>query len=340
MKRSTIFILVILSLCIIAPIIYICLVARDVKNNMGNIKEWVSEYIDVDESSASYILNINSTDSISVPDCYIYVTTYTSSTGGDKYVHIVNPVTGVNVKQENHLINVDLNEVSDMEGDGLILTIELPKNSILKVENKVAAVDIVTGNADLNRLMLVSPSDIKVEDSNIGAISSVEQLTQKSMLFDDSNIGLIQFNGDYCSVEVDNSNIGAMTISGTCQAISMSESQIGVCSWNRACSNIAVIDDCDITTLVDEHIFQVTVDDVAIDTTAMEVQVSSDSDRVEISPSGMLVESEDGESVKVSIDGVHVDADGTKVDISPAGVRVVENGEEVVSVGVGGIKVK
>ena len=72
----------------------------------------------------------------------------------------------------------------------------------------------------------------------------------------------------------------------------------------------------------------------------MEVQVSSDSDRVEISPSGMLVESEDGESVKVSIDGVHVDADGTKVDISPAGVRVVENGEEVVSVGVGGIKVK
>lgn len=339
MKRSTIFLIIILVTMIIAPIVYIGLVAKDVIK----FKDWVVEELNInndDNSALSYKMRITSLDGSAVPECYMNITTYEGVVVDTlNSVNFVVPADGVTAILRNDSIIVVLDKVDATVFDGLCLTVEIPENSRLKIENSVSSVDIHFHDADLSAVKMASLSDLIVDDSNWGAFVSTDSTTEKGMRFLDSNVGAMKIAGENVALTIQESNMGALTISGTCRSIKLSGSNLGVCSWNRACDTMADIDDCVITTQINEGQVNVTIDDDIVTDTSDSISIKQGDEKVNISASGVKVNSEDGTNVDISPSGVHVESEEATVHITPAGLVVKEGDEEVVSIGLGGVKV-
>lgn len=339
MKRSTIFLIVILVTLVVAPIIYIGLVAKDVKK----FTDWMQTEFLVDNDEAfSYKMKITSLDGAAVPDCYMNITTYDGMVVDTlQSVNFVVPADGVTAVLRNDSIVVVLNKVDATVFDGLCLTIELPKNSSLKIENSVPTVDIRLHDADLSTLNIASLSDLSLDDTNIGVLVSIDTTTDKNVNLKDTNIGAMKVNGDNMALTITDGNIGALTVAGTCKAIKMYDSNIGVCSWNKACDEMAVVEDCVITRSVDDGLVKIDLNednDKGISVKA-DVSIEESDEKVEVTPAGVKVQDGDGTNVDISPAGVHVDSDEATVHITPTGLVVKEGDEEIVKIGLGGVKV-
>ncbi|MBQ2979771.1 MAG: hypothetical protein IJE18_06660 [Bacteroidaceae bacterium] len=341
MKRSTIFLIVALAVIIIAPIIYISIAIRSIPSSL---KDWVIETIeDADfenENLYNYKMLITATDATSVPDCYISITTYEGAVDSMRSVHFIDPSDGVSAVLRGDSILVMLDKVDALVGEGLCLTIELPRSSDLKIYNDVPTADVRLQHASVGAMLVSSLSDLLVSDSNLGVLSGSDCIVSKKLDIENSNVGAMKINGDNLALRVDDSNVGAMDIMGTCSAIELSDSNFGVCSWNDACRDMAVIEDCTITSHTNAGSIIIKSDDdgktivMSGDAaTSSIVKVESDSDKVDISPSGILVETETGEKVNVSLTGVHVETEDETVQITPTGIVVKEDGKEIVKIG-------
>ena len=331
MKRSTILMIIVLAVVILAPVIVKGIMATKLPS-LGDVVSKVMN--STDNTTYTYNMKVTSPDRSSVPDCYVLVTTYSGKVDTLSSVNFVDPAMGVEAVLEGDSIIVNLQNVSDLTADGLVLTVELPENSKLLVENSVPTVDVHVVSANIKALRLNSLGDFLARATNLGALLSSDTTRTATMVLESCNVGALKLNGANTSLDVNGSNVGAMTIAGTCSAIKLNDSSIGVCSWNKANSALAQIKDCSIVSRVNEEVIDITVEDNKMDDDDAE-----GSDVVNISPSGVHVES-DGDKVNISPAGVFVDSEDTKVAISPAGVVVRENGEEVVNIGVGGVKVK
>lgn len=345
MKRSTILMIIVLAVAILVPVIFIGVMTTKLPS-VGDVVNKV--FKSTDNSTYTYNMKITSTDRSTVPDCYVLVTTYSGAVDTLASVNFVDPAMGVDAVLEGDSIIVNLNNVSELTADGLCLTIELPEKSRLLIENSVPTTDVHIVAANIKALKINSLSDFLASATNFGAFLSSDTTHTGKMEFENCNVGALKMNGAQNSLGVTNSNVGALSISGTCNAIQMTGSSIGVCSWNKNNSDLAHIKDCSIVSKVDEEVVAITIEDNVdnVDTGSEIVNVSptgvvveSDDDKVNISPSGVFVESDD-EKVNISPAGVFVDSDDTKVSISPAGVVVKEDGKEVVNIGIGGVKVK
>ena len=337
MKRSTILLIVLMSALVIAPIIYISLVAKDVMA----IKDLVTNGMNINvntEEQLAYKMKITSLDTTDIPECYINVTTYNGVVVDTlESVNFVIPADGVTAVLRNDSIIVVLDKVNATVFDGLCLTIELPANSQLDVENQVPAVDLRFHDADLSTLVVNTDSDLDMKDTNVGAMYYVytDKTIGKSLRVSDTNIGAISMKGDNVALTVEDSNMGALGVSETCRTIELFDSNIGCCSWNEACNSKAVIEDCIITTEVLEGELDVRIGenkDVAVsfqtDTTAdvdikSSITIQDEDARVDVSPSGAVV----------------VDKEDATMHITPLGLVVKEGDKEVVKIGLDGIKV-
>lgn len=348
MKRSTILLIVIFAIIIAMPLIIIGLVSKDVIK----IQDWIVENFNIDNNTPTYIytLDITSPNAGSIPPCNIHINTYKGAVDAQNPVFFVAAAGGVETAMVGDNINVVLDGVKDLVDGDLCLTIEVPHNARLKIVNRVPNADVNIVGGSYDALYFDTWSDLQISDVNIGGIMSVDTTSYKTIAIDDSNIGAMELNGDKVDFKVEDSNVGVIAIAGTCSNINFHDSSIGMCSWNNACSVKAVVDDCIISTQVGEGIVAVTMDDfekgthsaikIAPDTANAIVDITDGEDKVKISPTGVHVESEDGERVDISPTGVHVNDDDVTVNITPVGIVVKEDGKEIVNVGVGGVKVK
>ena len=355
MKRSTILLITLLVVVIVAPIIYISVVI----SKLPSFKDWVVEAVETLDSGQEnlYEYKMLVTASQPIPDCYMNITTYKGKVDSLHSVNFVAPAEGVKAELRGDSIIVNLDNLKSFDGDGLFLTVELPENNKLKIDNSVSTVDIRFKGVDLGAVYAATYGDILVDDSNLGALMTAENDKKKSIRISDSNIGAVKFFGKSTTLYVDNSNNGAMSIGGTCDAITLRDSSIGVVSWNNECNDKAVIEDCEVTIKVKENVLDVNYNELVDDDSATiyiigedgeKINMTSgnfqidtnDGERVDISPAGLHVKSDDGEKVDISINGVYVDDGETTVKITPTGVVVKENGEEIVNVGANGVRVK
>lgn len=346
MKRSSIILIVALFVIIVAPLIYVGTVVSTSKETF-DIKNWIVENISTKaEAEHVYKMYISSPCSDSIPECYMNVTTYSGKVDTLHPANFIDPVAGVQAVMRGDSIIVVLDNLNLFVGDGLFLTVELPKNVRLFIDNSVPTAHIHTHNVVLSALNYNSRSSLMAVNSQIGALISIDTLTPKTLQMFNSNIGAMQLNGDKASLDISNSNIGAIVVSGTCESIAFDNSNIGVCSWNQACAEKAVIRDCKISTTVDEGIVAITIDDYndakkrTWSNGSVNIEVEDDGDKVSITPTQVNVEGEDGETVDITPGGVHVVTDDTEVHITPNGIKVSEEGEDVVSIGMGGVKIK
>ena len=352
MKRSTILLITLLVVVIVAPILYLSVVI----SKLPSIKDWMVETIEtLDADKANlYEYKMAVTSSQPIPDAYIYVTTYKGKIDSLHSVNFVAPVEGVQAELQGDSIIINLDNVKDTLSGTLLLTLELPENNNLILNNQVASLDVRFMKSDIGAVNATSLGDILIEDSNLGAFMLAKNdEAHKTIDIQDSNIGAVRLNGNNDTLEVQDSNIGAMTISGVCQAINLKDNNFGVVSWNKECNDKAVIEDCVMTVKVKENVMDDADDDknarvYMIDDNGEKVEVASgaikidgeDGEKVDITPTGVHVKSDDGERVDISPAGVYVDDEGTSVQVTPSGVVVKENGEEVISVGLNGVKIK
>ena len=341
MKRSSIFLIILLLAIVAAPLVFVGVVVKDA----ADIKEWIVSKISAnDDAEHTYKMYISSPCSDSIPECYMNVTTYSGKIDTIEPVNFIDPIAGVQAVMRGDSIIVVLDNVNLFVGDGLFLTVELPKNTRLYIDNSVPTAQVRTHNVDLSAVRCNSRSNFSAYNSQIGAFMSVDTLSPKTLHLLNSNVGAVKINGDKATLCIDNSNIGAMLVSGTCDSIAFSFSNIGVCSWNEACASKADITDCVITSTVDEGIVTITMDDPeqvnkVVAEGHLKMEVKGGEDGVTITPSQMNVKNEDGDVVEITPDGMHVVEDDTEVHITPQGIVVVEDGKDVVKIDAGGVQV-
>ena len=321
MKRSTILLIALLLLVIVAPIIYIVTIV----NKMPSFKEWIVQTIEAADTDrgSMYEYKMSVVSSQSVPRCYIYVTTYRGAVDSLHSANFVAPVEGVRAELIGDSIVLNLDDLKEPEGDGLILTVELPDNSTLKVDNPFDLVELRFNHAEMGAVHASTHGALLIEDCCMGALMTKRNDSRKCMAIHDSNIGAAKIAGNATTLVVADSNIGALSVDDTCDSIELSDSNLGVVSWNKECNNKVVATDC---------VMQVNTKEDGIE------EASDDSDNDALT--SMSVVGEDGEKVNVSINGIYVDDDETSVQITPAGIVVKEQGEEVVKVNAGGVTVK
>ncbi len=336
MKRSTILLIVLMSVLVIAPVIYISLVAKDVMT----LKEWMENELTFDvnsEDMLAYKMKITSPDATDIPDCYINVTTYDGMVVDTlQSVNFVIPADGVTAVLRNDSIIVVLDKVNATVFDGLCLTIELPANSQLDVINQVPAVDLRFHDADLGTLVVNSESDIDMKDSNIGAMTYAytDVTAGKAMSLSDVNIGALSMKGDNLALTIYDSNVGSLGVSGTCRAIKLADSNVGCCSWNDACNSIALIEDCIIATKVQEGELDTNIGEGG----DFAISFKNDTNAVVQTNCHIMVQDDDA-NVDVSPSGAVVDTDDATVHITPTGLVVKEGDKEVVKIGLDGVKI-
>ena len=339
MKRSTILLITLLVVVILAPIIYISTIV----SKLPSFKEWITETIETLDANEAYLYEYKMTilSSQTLPDSYLSVTTYSGAVDTLQSVNFVAPAEGVRAELIGDSIVIDLDKVQAVANDLLLLTVELPAGSTLKVYNQHPTLDIHFDHADMGAVNVATSGDLIFDNGELGALMTLETETKKSLCLKSLDVGAVKINGNNTNLAVANSNVGAMSIAGTCDAIALDNSNIGVMSWNDECNGMAVVNDCAMTVKVKENIANVTWDEEEDNSSLVKMYVmDEEGEKVDVSIDGVHVEGSDGEVVDISPAGVHVDDGETTVKITPTGVVVKENGEEVVKVGVGGVKVK
>ena len=340
MKRSTKLLIVLLIVVLVAPIIYISVVV----SKLPSLKEWITETIETLDANESYLYEYKMAvfSSQQLPDCYLSVTTYSGAVDTLHSVNFVAPAKGVRAELIGDSIVINIDEVQAVANDKLLLTVELPAGSTLKVYNQQPSLDIHFDHVDMGAVNVATCGDLLFDNAEMGALMTLESDSKKSLSLKSSDIGVVKINGNNTSLAVSHSNVGAMSVAGTCDAITLGDSNIGVMSWNDECNEKAVVNDCAMTVKVKENIVNVTWNEEEEDSDSLVKMyiIDEDGEKVDVSLDGVHVKSSDGEKVDISPAGVHVDDGETTVKITPAGVVVKENGEDIVNIGLNGITVK
>ena len=339
MKRSTILLITLLVLVIVAPIIYISVVV----SKLPSLKEWITETIETLDANEAYLYEYKMAvfSSQQLPDCYLSVTTYSGAVDTLHSVNFVAPAEGVRAELIGDSIVINIDEVQAVANDKLLLTVELPAGSTLKVYNQQPLLDIHFDHVDMGAVNVATCGDLLFDNAEMGALMTLESDSKKSLSLKSSDIGAVKINGNNTSLAVSHSNVGAMSVAGTCDAITLDDSNIGVMSWNDECNDMAVVNDCAMTVKVKENIVNVTWNEEDDNDSLVKMYIiDEDGEKVDVSLDGVHVKSSDGEKVDISPAGVHVEDGETTVKITPTGVVVKENGEDIVNIGLNGVTVK
>ena len=340
MKRSTKLLIVLLIVVLVAPIIYISVVV----SKLPSLKEWITETIETLDANEAYLYEYKMAvfSSQQLPDCYLSVTTYSGAVDTLHSVNFVAPAEGVRAELIGDSIVINIDEVQAVANDKLLLTVELPAGSTLKVYNQQPSLDIHFDHVDMGAVNVATYSDLLFDNAEMGALMTLESDSKRSVSLKSSDIGVVKINGNNTTLAVSHSNVGAMSVAGTCDAITLDDSNIGVMSWNDECNKKAVVNDCAITVKVKENIVNVTWNEEEEDSDSLVKMyiIDEDGEKVDVSLDGVHVKSSDGERVDISPAGVHVEDGETTVKITPTGVVVKENGEDIVNIGLNGVTVK
>ena len=339
MKRSTKLLIVLLIVVLVAPIIYISVVV----SKLPSLKEWITETIETLDANESYLYEYKMAvfSSQQLPDCYLSVTTYSGAVDTLHSVNFVAPAKGVRAELIGDSIVINIDEVQAVANDKLLLTVELPAGSTLKVYNQQPSLDIHFDHVDMGAVNVATCGDLLFDNAEMGALMTLESDSKKSLSLKSSDIGAVKINGNNTSLAVSHSNVGAMSVAGTCDAITLGDSNIGVMSWNDECNEKAVVNDCAMTVKVKENIVNVTWNEEEEDSDSLVKMyiIDEDGEKVDVSLNGVRVKGSDGEKVSITPLGIHVDDGETTVEIGPNGVVVKEDGKSIVNVGVGGVSV-
>ena len=165
---------------------------------------------------------------------------------------------GVRAELIGDSIVINIDEVQAVANDKLLLTVELPAGSTLKVYNQHPSLDIHFDHVDMGAVNVATCGDLLFDNVEMGALMTLESDSKKSLSLKSSDIGAVKINGNNTSLAVSHSNVGAMSVAGTCDAITLDDSNIGVMSWNDECNEKAVVNDCAMTVKVKENIVNVT----------------------------------------------------------------------------------
>ncbi|MBQ5750666.1 MAG: hypothetical protein IIV86_04990, partial [Bacteroidaceae bacterium] len=239
MKRSTKLLIVLLIVVLVAPIIYISVVV----SKLPSLKEWITETIETLDANEAYLYEYKMAvfSSQQLPDCYLSVTTYSGAVDTLHSVNFVAPAEGVRAELIGDSIVINIDEVQAVANDKLLLTVELPAGSTLKVYNQQPSLDIHFDHVDMGAVNVATCGDLLFDKAEMGALMTLETDSKKSLSLKSSDIGVVKINGNNTSLAVSHSNVGAMSVAGTCDAITLGDSNIGVMSWNDECNDKAVV---------------------------------------------------------------------------------------------------
>lgn len=339
MKRSTKLLIVLLIVVLVAPIIYISVVV----SKLPSLKEWITETIETLDANEAYLYEYKMAvfSSQQLPDCYLSVTTYSGAVDTLHSVNFVAPVEGVRAELIGDSIVINIDELQAVANDKLLLTVELPAGSTLKVYNQQPTLDIHFDHVEMGAVNVATCGDLLFDNVEMGGLMTLESDSKRSVSLKSSDIGAVKFSGNNTSLAVSHSNVGAMSVAGTCDAITLGDSNIGVMSWNDECNDKAVVNDCAMTVKVKENIVNVTWNEKDDNDSLVKMYIiDEDGEKVDVSLDGVHVKGSDGEKVDISPAGVHVEDGETTVKITPTGVVVKENGEDIVNIGPNGVTVK
>ena len=330
MKRSTIFIIIVLVLAVLVPVIFVCIMTT---NFVSDVKEISTidgrvpcDYVVVvDDPAQTHAVNLSFSNE-------------REDSGIFSSVNIQSRCGGISTVISSDTIYINIDTLHTNETTPCPIEVVLPNKSSIELHNPSSAVSVKVKDANLDNMQVAAAGDLCIEDSNVGVLQSIDSVAHSTIKMDDSNIGAAKINGKNKTIDIDSSNLGALAVSGDCESINAADCNIGVATWNNKTQSNFYARDCVFLSNINE------------DVEAVDFDRSFLSDSV----GDCVVKGGNGEMVNISKDGVHVESGSDKVNItpskvfvssgtdtvkvSPAGVQVTSGGDKV-SIGVGGIKV-
>lgn len=334
MKRSTIYLIILLAILLIFPFIFFSiLIAKSPK--FSTLEEMDSDTV------RPYNIVIHATDT-TVKNCgSISLTTYKGFIDEDAPVNFIADGKGFHATLQDNTIIVTIDTLSET-GEGLhFLTIEVPQNAKVKLINTLPDIEVAAENGDFKALKAQSSGNIRIGSCNVAGVVLCDTTHVCDIDIHNSNIGGMKINGKNKKLRLCNSNIGTLTVGGTCESLFLNSNNIGACSWNKENQQKADIHNSIIGTTVNENVISVDInDDEDADTDVTISAFSADSSTIRAGIRVDVNNDNNKSNVDISRDGIEVNGeDGEHVSVSPSGIQVSQNGQNIVSINHSGITI-
>ena len=231
MKRSTIALLIFLAVMIFVPIIAIKIISN--LSPEAQIKS-LQELLDYKEDSDAPVryLVIDDTDNGPV-NTHIFISTRnkkdspqgTTLVGGESYPGDTLHITGRWLGQSS----ADDTETSVPQSWFDHQTLDYDHNTRLIVENHNPNITLYFSEANFERLIIQSPGDIVVRESNVGMLVVQDSIGHSGISCQQCNIGtLFAYLNNKCSLALANNNIGTAFFPKVLDGLSLMRNNIGV----------------------------------------------------------------------------------------------------------------
>lgn len=231
MKRSTIVLLIVLAVMIFAPIIAIKVISNlSPETKLKSLKELL-DYNENANAPVRYLV-IDDTDNDSVYSC-IFISTRDKKDSRKGIVF----ANGENYTGDTlHLTGRWLEQSPADDSDDSIprswfghQTLDYGDNTRLIVENHNPNVTLYVSEGNFDRLIVQSPGDIIVRESNVGMLVVQDSIGHSSISCQRCNIGtLFAYLNDKCSLTLANNNIGTAFFPKALNSLSLEANNIGV----------------------------------------------------------------------------------------------------------------
>ena len=333
MKRSTIYLVILLLVLLIFPFIILGILMY----NSPDLSDLENKD---DESALPYNIVIHATDTTIENYGYIQLTTYKGYVDEDNPVKFIADGNGFNASLQNNTIIISVDSLSDLGENNHFLSIEFPSNAKIKLINTVPDIAIRAEAGDFKALNAQSPGYTQINSCNVAGVILSDTTYVNQISISNSNIGGLKINGKGKDLRICLSNIGTLSVSGTCKSIFFNSNNIGACSWNSENQKNADINHCTIGATVNEDVISIDINDD--DEADSDVTISAFSDDTSKVRAGIRIgiANDNKNRVDISDDGIEVDSeDGDHVSVSPKGIQVNRNGQSVVSIDASGIQV-
>lgn len=231
MKRSTIVLLIVLAVMIFVPIIGIKIISNlSPEAKIKSLKELL-DYKEDSDAPVRYLV-IDNTDNDSIDTC-IFISTRDKKDTRQGIVF----ANGENYTGDTlHLTGRWLAQSPADDSDDSIprswfghQTLDYGDNTRLIVENHNPNVTLYVSEGNFDRLIVQSPGDIIVRESNVGMLVVQDSIGHSSISCQRCNIGtLFAYLNNKCSLALANNNIGSAFFPRVLDGLSLVRNNIGV----------------------------------------------------------------------------------------------------------------
>lgn len=238
MKRSTIYLIILVVVIFITPFVFLGIL---ISKNPDLYDVFVTEVKDV---QYSYKLVIQARDGGVGNGGHVLLTTYRGYVDEEAPVNFVTDGSGFSTSQQGDTIVIVIDSLRETGEEGHFLTVEFPKETGLELVNTDSRTEVRIESGDFRSLRLQSCGKTGIHSCNISDAVLSDTIYANSIFLSDDNVGRLRINGNVESLQIEGSNIGFLFVGGSCHRISLEKNNIGACSWSWENRQLADINDC------------------------------------------------------------------------------------------------